>query len=159
MSISEIASRTRIDDFLAQRRFAMIGVSRNSSDFSRTLLREFLNRGYDVVPVHPQCAEMEGRPCVASIAAVDPPAESVLMMTPPSVTEALVGDCMAAGVKRIWMYRAAGAGTVSQRAVAFCHANGIQIVPGECPMMFLPDTPWFHRLHGFVRRITGTYPA
>ena len=158
MPVSEISSRARIDAFLAQRRFAMIGVSRNSSDFSRTLLREFLNRGYDVIPVHPHCTAMEDRACAISIAAVSPPVDTVLMMTPPSVTEALVDDCAAVGVKRIWMYRAAGAGAVSPRAVAFCHANGIEVVPGECPMMFLPGTAWFHRFHGFVRRISGTYP-
>jgi hypothetical protein len=28
-------------------------------------------------------------------------------------------------------------------------------LPGECPFMFLL---WFHRLHGFVRKITGAYP-
>lgn len=154
MSISEIASRACIDVFLAQRRFAMIGVSRNPGDFSRTLLREFLNRGYDVIPVHPHRADMEGRLCVPSIAALEPPVDSVLLMTPPSVTEALVGDCAVAGVKRIWMYRAAGAGSVSKRAVEFCRANGMDVVPGECPMMFLPGAAWFHRLHGFVRRIS-----
>ena len=150
--------RGRIDDFLAQRRFAMIGVSRGPGDFSRALLREFLKRGYEVIPVHPQCSEMEGRPCAASIAAVSPPVASVLLMTPPSVTEVLVRDCAAAGVKRIWMYRAAGAGAVSERAVAFCSSAGIEVVPGECPMMFLPGASWFHRLHGFARRIRGTYP-
>jgi hypothetical protein len=81
------------------------------------------------------------------------------MMTPPSVTESLMTDCAAAGVKRIWMYRAAGAGSVSERALEFCKANGIEAIPGECPFMFLPGTPLIHRLHGFVRRITGTYPG
>jgi predicted CoA-binding protein len=158
MSASEIGARSKIDAFLAQRRFAMIGASRNEKDFSRTLLREFLDRGYDVVPVHPHCGEMEGRSCAPSIAEIVPPVDSVLLMTPPSVSEALVLECEKVGVKRVWMYRAAGAGSVSPRAVAFCRANRMEVIPGECPLMFLPDTNWFHRLHGFVRRIKGTYP-
>jgi len=24
--------------------------------------------------------------------------------------------------------------------------------------MFLPETPWFHRLHGFFVKISGRYP-
>jgi len=24
--------------------------------------------------------------------------------------------------------------------------------------MFLPETPWFHRLHGFFMKIGGRYP-
>ena len=39
--------------FLATRRFAVVGVSRNEKDFSRYLLRELLARGYDAVPVNP----------------------------------------------------------------------------------------------------------
>ncbi len=150
--------KRRIADFLAQRRFAMIGVSRNPRDFSRVLLREFLGRGYDVVPVHPEAAEIEGRDCAASLAAVSPPVEGVLLLTPPAVTEAVARDFPAAGVKRVWMYRAAGAGAVSDSAVVYCEGHGIDVIPGECPMMFLPEAAWFHRLHGLVRRIAGTYP-
>jgi hypothetical protein len=84
--------------------------------------------------------------------------EGVLLMTPPSVTETLAVDCAAAGIQRVWMYRATGAGAVSPKAVAHCEANGIDVVAGECPLMFLPGTAWFHRVHGLVRRIAGTYP-
>jgi predicted CoA-binding protein len=136
----------------------MAGVSRNPRDFSRTLFREFLKRGYDVVPVNPQCTEIEGRVCFPSIASVSPAVEGVLLMTPPSVTETLAVDCAAAGIQRVWMYRATGAGAASPKAVAHCEANGIDVVAGECPLMFLPGAAWFHRVHGLVRRIAGTYP-
>jgi hypothetical protein len=56
------------------------------------------------------------------------------------------------------MYRAGGAGAVSADAIGFCAANGISVVPGECPFMFFPGTPWFHRMHGWVKKITGSYP-
>ena len=147
--------RGRIADFLEQRRFAMVGVSHNTRDFSRTLFRAFLERGYDVVPVHPSADEMDGKPVARSLSAITPPPESVLLMTPPSVTEVLVHECAAVGVKRIWMYRATGAGAVSAKAIEFCRENGIQAVPGECPMMFLRGTGWIHRVHGWVRRITA----
>src|SRR3984957_472666 len=39
----------------------------------------------------------------------------------------------------------------SSKAVEFCRARGIQVVPGECPFMFL-------RNGGFIRKITGSYP-
>ena len=67
---SETPAKRLIADFLAQRRFAMVGVSRNPGDFSRMLFREFLKRGYEVVPVHPDCQAMDGHPCAPSIAAV-----------------------------------------------------------------------------------------
>jgi hypothetical protein len=34
----------------------------------------------------------------------------------------------------------------------------VDVVPGFCPYMFLPGTPFFHGLHGFVKKVTGSYP-
>ena len=44
----------RANEFLAQRRIALVGVSRDPRDLSRTLFRELRRRGYDVVPVNPE---------------------------------------------------------------------------------------------------------
>jgi predicted CoA-binding protein len=49
-----------VRDFLAQKRFAFVGVSRHSKDFSRMLFREFQTRNYEPVPVHPEAEEIEG---------------------------------------------------------------------------------------------------
>jgi len=39
-----------VEDFLALKRIAMVGVSRDPKDFSRHLFREMYSRGYDMVP-------------------------------------------------------------------------------------------------------------
>lgn len=144
-----------IQDFLGLRRFAVVGVSQKPKDFSRTLFHEFLERGYDAVPVNPAVQEIEGRRCFARMQDVEPPVDGVLLMTSPPVTDTVVRDCAAAGVKRIWMYRATGKGAVSEDAVAFCASNGMSVIPGECPFMFLPGAALVHRLHGWVKRITA----
>lgn len=148
----------RIRDFLAQPRFAIVGVSRQPKDFSRALFCEFRDRGYEAVPVNPEADEIDGQPCFHSIFDVNPPIDSVLLMTSPAVTEAVVHDCAAAGVKRVWMYRAGGQGAVTADAVKLCESNGISVIPGECPFMFLPGGAWFHRAHGLLKKITGSYP-
>jgi uncharacterized protein len=149
----------RIQDFLAQKRFAFIGVSRQPNDFSRTLFREFLKRGYQPVPVHPGVDEIEGIRCFATIETVDPPVDTALLMTSPDITESLVWACAESGIKRIWFYRATGAGAASPTAVKFCEDHGIAVIPGECPFMFFPGAPLIHRFHGFVKKITRAYPA
>jgi len=146
-----------IDDFLAQKRIAMVGLSRQPKDFSVMLFEELCRRGYDVVPVNPGASEVMGRPCFARVQDIQPPVDAVLLMTSPAVTEAVVEDCAAAGIRRVWMYSAGGQGAVSPKAVEFCRVHGIQVVPGECPFMFFPHAG-LHRLHGFVRKITGNYP-
>jgi predicted CoA-binding protein len=152
------ASLETIEDFLAQKRIAMAGISRDPASFSVKLFEELCRRGYDVVPVNPNTAEVQGRRCFARVQEIQPPVEAVLLMTSPEATETVVNDCAEAGIRRVWMYRAGGKGAVSPKAIEFCHERGIQVVPGQCPFMFLPDAEAGHRLHGFIRKITGRYP-
>jgi predicted CoA-binding protein len=154
-----VATMDAIEDFLGQRRLALIGVSRKPADFSRTLFREFRERGYEAVPVNPGTSDIDGERCFPRVQDVQPPVSGALLMTDPKMTEAVVRDCVAAGVKRIWLFRGGGKGSVTPAAVQLCEANGISVVPGECPMMFLQGAGWFHRFHGFVKKIAGTYPS
>ena len=146
-----------IEDFLAQKRIAMVGISRQPQSFSLMLFKELCRRGYDVIPVNPQTPNVLGQTCFARVQDIQPPVEAALLMTSPEVTERIVADCAEAGIRRVWMYRAGGKGAVSPKAIAFCREHEIQVVPGECPYMFLP-TGGIHRLHGFFRKITGRFP-
>jgi hypothetical protein len=56
------------------------------------------------------------------------------------------------------MYRAASAGAVSRSAIEFCEGRDIRVVAGECPYMLFPDTGPVHRVHRFLKRVTGTLP-
>lgn len=147
-----------IEDFLAQKRIAMVGVSRNPVDFSVQLFEEFTRRGYDMVPVNPNASEVQGKACFAHLRDVEPPVDAVLVMTSSAAAEAVVRECAEAGIRRVWLYRGTGAGAVSEAALAFCKEQGIRVVPGECPFMFLPGASGVHRFHGFLRKITGHYP-
>lgn len=147
-----------IRDFLVQKRFAFIGVSRQPKDFSRALFREFKTRDYEPVPVHLEAAEIEGAPCFAHLRDIQPPVDSVLLMTSPAVTNVVVQECVEMGIKRIWFYRAGGQGALTESSLQLCEANEIRTISGECPFMFFDGTPWFHRFHGLVKKITGAYP-
>ena len=147
-----------IEEFLAQKRIAMIGISRNPKDFSASLFGELQRRGYDVVPVNPKASEIMGRPSFARVQDIQPPVDGALLMTAPEVTDAVISDCAAAGIRRVWMYRAGGKGSVSEKSLTFCQEHGIQVVPGQCPFMFLPGSGGVHAFHGFVRKIFGKYP-
>ncbi len=152
-----VTSLDVITDFLAQKRFAIVGLSRDPHHFSVYLFRDLCKRGYDVVPVNVNATELFGKKCFARVRDIDPPVDSILLMTPPTATDAVVRECAEAGVKRIWMYRAIKDGAVTPEAVEFCRDHGILVVAGECPFMFLPHNSW-HKVHTLVRRISGTYP-
>jgi hypothetical protein len=147
-----------VRDFLAQKRFAFVGVSRQPMDFSRALFREFRTRSYEPIPVHPEASEIEGVACFPHVRDIQPPVDSVLLMTPATLSSGLVQECVEAGVRRVWFYRGGAAGAATTTALQMCEANGIRAIPGECPFMFFEGTSFIHRLHGLVKKITGTYP-
>ena len=139
-----MATLEQTRDFLSRKCMAVVGVSRNPKGFTRSLLREFARRGYDVVAVHPGVCQLEGRPGYARLSDVDPPVEGALLLTTPAVTDSVVRDCADASVPRVWMYRAAGA--VSRQAVCFCESRGMSVVAGECPFMFFPQVGFPHQM-------------
>jgi uncharacterized protein len=147
-----------VENFLAQKRIAMVGISREPGSISNLLFAEMNRRGYDMVPVNPNTPEIVGRRCFARVQDIQPPVDAALLMTRPEVTQTIVQDCAQAGIRRIWMYRGGGKGAVSAPAMQFCKERGIDVVPGECPFMFWPDAGPVHRLHGFIRKVTGHYP-
>ncbi len=142
--------------FLASRRIAVVGVSRNEKDFSRLVLRELARRGYDVVPVNPALPEVEGLRAWAAVSAIQPPVDAALILTPPTATDAVVRDAIAAGVRKVWLHRGAGgAGSATPEALALCDASGVDVVHDLCPFMALPDAGFPHRAHAFFRRRFG----
>ncbi len=153
-----MTARKEIDEFLAANRVAIIGVSRNARDFTRGLFREFLRRGYDAIPVNPAMADAEGVCCYANVQDIEPRVDAAVLLTPAAMSERIVRECDAVGVRHVWLYRATGAGAVSPGALKLCQDRGIPVVAGECPYMFFRDTQWPHRLHGCCRKLFGTYP-
>ena len=154
-----MSSMAAIQDFLSQKRLAMVGVSRQPMEFSRILYRELRDRGYDVVPVNSKANEIDGQKCFARIEDIEPPVESALLMTPADATTAAVRGCQSAGIKRIWIFGSGRKTSLDPEALSQCSENHISLVPGECPLMFLPHTGFIHRAHGFVRKITGGFPS
>jgi predicted CoA-binding protein len=150
-----MSTRNRLAaDFLAQRRLAVVGVSRDPKDFSRGLFRELKKRGYDLVPVNPAGGEIEGVLCATRVQDIRPPVDGALLMTRPEISEQVVRDCAAANISRVWLHRGIGPGAASPAAVELCRHHGIAVVEGECPYMFLPAPGLVHRAHAFFRRLS-----
>lgn len=152
-------SLSQIEDFLALKRIAVAGVSRNKKEFSYTIWQEFLQRRYQAIPVNPNASELDGKPCFKSVADITPSVEGALIMTTGDATQAVLRDCLKAGVKKVWLYGGMAAkGASKPENVAFCDENGIDAIVGFCPYMFLPGTGGVHGVHRFFKKLTLTYP-
>ncbi len=150
----------QIEDFLALKRVAVVGVSRDPKEISYTLWQELRQRRYEAVPVNPATSEIDGQRCYASVAEIEPPVEGALIMTPPAVAEHVVEQCVEAGITHVWLYGGiAGSGATSDSAIEYAEGHGVDVVAKLCPYMFLPGTPFFHGVHAFGKKLTGSYPA
>jgi len=153
-----MTTRAQIDRFLAGHRIGFAGVSTDPKHFSRTVLRELEARGYDVVPIHPTALVIADRTAYRRVYDVPGRLDGVLIMTPRSATAEIIAQCLTAGVTRVWMHRGAGAGAVDHAAATYARSRGIDVIEGECPMMFLPDGEAVHQAHAAIRHAFGHYP-
>jgi predicted CoA-binding protein len=153
-----IDARPIIDEFLAQKRIAFVGVSRDPNAFSRKLFQEFRRHGYEMLPVNPNAAEIDGLPCRPHVLDIQPPPDAAVLMTSRENTYHALLDCEQAGIRRVWLHGNSGPRDVSVGAMEFCASHGIQAVPGYCPFMFLPKPGFVHRIHACIMRLVGSYP-
>lgn len=157
MAPSRLSLNT-IDDCLAHKRVAIVGISRRRQEIGVPLFEHFTRCGFEVLPVNPNTPEIMGRRCFARVQHIQPPPDWALLLTSPSVTNSVVRDCAEAGIKRIWMYRGGGQGAVNPEAVEFCRAKGMEVIPGACPFMFLPPVRSVHWVHRCFSKLLGHYP-
>lgn len=134
-----------IEEFLAQKSLVVAGVSSEKPDAANAIYKKLRDGGYTVYATNPKTDTVEGDPCYPNLAAIQGAIDGVVISTPPSATEEIVRECAELGVKRVWMHRSLGDGSVSEDAVAFCRENGISVIPGWCPMMFCEPVDFGHK--------------
>jgi uncharacterized protein len=147
-----------INEFLANRRLAMVGVSRNDKAFSRSLMRDLLARGYDVVPINPKLNSVEDRVCYPRVSEIENPVTAAIVMARAANLGEIARDCALAGIKSVWIVRSQGDRVERVQAIRLLEENLITVIDGQCPFMFLPDTVFMHRFHGRIARFFGKFP-
>jgi predicted CoA-binding protein len=153
--------KDQAETFLANKRIAVVGVSR-SGGTGNSILHKLLDQGYEVFPVNPKAEELEGLAAYPSLAAIPGGVKAAIVVTKPEITEKVVRDCAEAGVSHVWMhYNAlfgAGNSSVSEEAVAFCRDNGIDVIPGACPMMYIEGADFGHKCMRWILGVTNKLP-
>jgi len=148
--------KTLVDDFLAQKRIAVAGVSSTDANAAANLIyRKLRESGYTVFPINPTALEVEGDTCYPNLKALPETVEGVVISTPPEATDKIVAECAKIGVPRVWMHRSFGQGSVSETAINFCREQNITVIPGGCPMMFCPPVDFGHKCIRWFLKMTG----
>lgn len=137
-------------EFLAQKRIAVAGVSRNPNETANAIYRTLRDKGYEVFAVNPNADSVEDTPCFANMQAIPGGVDGAILVTKPEHSTQVVQDCVAAGVPRVWMHNNTFMpSSVSDEGTAICRENGIKVLAGGCPMMF------FDPLHRCMKWVLG----
>ena len=154
--------QTKIDDFLAQKRIAVAGVSRNNSHHpvGNLIYHRLKSTGHDVFPVNPNMQTFEGDRCYPDLRSIPGGVDGVVIITRPETTEQIARDCHDAGVRRVWMHQSMVSGSsVSPKAVEYCREHDISEIAGACPMMYGDDVDFGHRCMRWIMRLSGGLQA
>ena len=148
-----MATKAAVDSFLAQPSIAVVGVSRNPNKFGTMAYRELRKKGMKVIPVNDKTDKIEGDPCYPNLEAIPEKVGGVLVIVPPPQAEKVVQQAFTAGIKNIWLQQ----GSESPAALHFCQENNLNVVSGECILMFAkPQFP--HTAHRWIWGILGKLP-
>lgn len=131
--------------FLRGRRLAVAGVSRQPGQAANAIFRKLKDSGYEVFAINPKAAEVEGARCYKDVGSVPGPLDGVVIATAPEASIEVVRQCAEHGIRRVWLHRSFGVGSVSEAAVSESAARGLDCIVGGCPLMFCEPVDIGHR--------------
>lgn len=82
---------------------AVVGVSDDASKYGHRIFRDLLNSGYSVKGVNPKGGFVLGNGIYKSLSEIEQRPDLVITVVPPAVTEKVVEECNALGIKAVWM--------------------------------------------------------
>jgi predicted CoA-binding protein len=125
---------------------------------SNVVYRRLRERDYEVFAVNPNAEEVEGDPCYPDLASIPGGVEAVVIATRPDLAEQTMHECAELGIRRVWMHRGPGAGSVSDAATTYGRAHGIAVIDGGCPLMFEPTADGAHKVMRVLFTMIGRVP-
>ncbi|MGE0623709.1 MAG: CoA-binding protein [Pseudomonadales bacterium] len=152
MDLSRYQDPQIIQQALACRRVAIVGMSSNELRASHYVGFYLARHGYEIFPVNPRETEILGRTCYPSLAAIPEPVDVVDVFRDPAAVPEIAREAVAIGAKFLWLQF----GVVSHDGIAIAEAGGMTVIADKC--MKIEHARYRGRMHwlGFNR---GTVSA
>ncbi|MBN2092555.1 CoA-binding protein [candidate division KSB1 bacterium] len=149
-----MTSKATIDNFLAQKKLAVVGVSRNKNKFGNIIFRMLKERGYQVYPINPNTATVERTQCYPSLEKLPEKVDGIVINVPPGQTLEVLKSALELKLLRVWLQQ----GSESNEVVSFCLMNQFEFISGHCIIMFAEPVGFGHRIHRWIWKILGKLP-
>ena len=147
-------TKKKIDDFLKNKKLAIVGVSRAPKSFSREVYRELRKRGYELLAVNPYAEEIEGDRCYKNIEDLPPDAGNILIVTPKKETDQVLRSAINRGFTNIWVQQMSETADTIRIAEEF----NVELIHNKCIFMFTEPISGIHNFHRTIMKIFRRLP-
>lgn len=137
-----------INEFLADKNIAIVGISAKKEKWGNELLRNFIKKEYSPIPVSNTVSEAEGIQCVKSISDLPDDVSHLIFAVSKSTSSALLDTIKPGRFKSIWFVY----GSKSPEVLLKAESKGMETIYGYCPMMFI-DGKGIHKFHYTLKKI------
>ena len=147
-------TKKSIDAFFATRKLAIAGVSRNPKKFGFTVFKDLKEKGFVVIPIHPEADAIDGTPCLKSVSKLPADVSSLLIITPKSQTKDIVSEAMTMKIRNIWIQQM----SETAEALTLTQTGGVNLISRQCIFMFAEPVKGIHKFHRNIKRFFGGLP-
>jgi hypothetical protein len=110
------------------RNIAVLGLSPNTDRPSFRVARGMQELGYRIIPVRPKITSVLGETAFPDLASVPHKIDMVDVFRAPEHVPAIVDECIALGIKYLWLQD----GVIHEEAVKRAQAAGIIVIMDKC---------------------------
>lgn len=143
-----------VHKFLSVKNIAVAGVSRSGKKFGNSAYNFLKSRGYNVFPVNPHANIIKDDICYKTLDEIKDKIDGVLIVLPPDEALNVIQLAYALNIKNIWLQQ----GAESNEAERFCREKGMNLVCGQCILMYVQPSSFPHNLHRWINKITHKLP-
>ncbi|MFZ4521371.1 MAG: CoA-binding protein [Bacteroidales bacterium] len=148
------ATKASIDTFLAIKKIAIAGVSRDPKKFGYLVFKTLREKGFEVYPINPGTDNIDGIPCFRNVGALPLNVHSLLIITPKKLTRELMAAALAKGIDNIWIQQM----SETPEAIELTKGHAINLIIKECILMHVDPVNGIHKFHRNLRKIFGLFP-
>jgi uncharacterized protein len=148
------ANLRQINDFLACRKLAVVGASRDPKKFGHQVFVQLQKLGYELVPVNPAAETIEGIACIKSIDGLPGDVEAVCLITAKPQTDEMLRRVLAKGIKQVWVQQF----SESPETYTIAATADANVVVGRCLFMYTRPEG-VHKFHERITKLFGVYAS
>jgi predicted CoA-binding protein len=118
-----------IDQLLALKTWAVVGLSNNSERAAYRVSKLLIEKGHQVIPVHPKAESVHGQKGYANLSEIPFPVDVVDVFVNSELAGAVVDEAIKIKAKGVWLQL----DVIDHAAISRADASGLITVMNRCP--------------------------